>query len=70
MAIVCLHKVLDFGGRRLIQSVASNKVGSQVVLGRIAAGIAIRVAIDLGRSSDCVGHVRSRAVSVGEELIS
>lgn len=67
---MCLHKVLDFCGRRLIECVASNKVGSQVVLGRVAAGVAIRVAVDLGRSSDCVGHVRSRAVGVGEELIS
>ena len=58
---MCCHKVLDFAGRRLGQCVASDEVGCQVVLGRIATGIAVCVAIDLGRSSDCVGHVRSRA---------
>lgn len=40
---------------------------SQLVLGRIAAGVAVHVAIGLGSSSDCVGHVRSGA---GQKMVS
>jgi hypothetical protein len=47
MAIVSDNEVLQFAGRRLGDMVASNEMWCQVMPGRIAAGMAIRMAIGL-----------------------
>ena len=61
VTVVSSDKIFYFAGRGFAELVAAYEVRCQVKFGRITARGAIRVSIDLCRSSDCVGHVRSRA---------